>query len=338
MDPISQGAMGAVAAAALSKGSKSRLAIGVGWAGGMLADADIFIRSESDPLLNIEYHRHFSHALAFIPIGGLVCSFVLWLLFRKRIAFADLYRYSFLGYATAGLLDACTSYGTRLLWPFSEIRIAWNIISIIDPVFTGGILVLLSLAFLRKKRFFSRLAVAFASLYLLFGLVQNKRAVAALEELALSRDHGDATRFTAKPSFGNLLVWRGLYVLDGDIHVDAIRIGLFNSEAKVYPGAVAKGVDLPALKAGIEPGSTLSRDIGRFNHFSDGYLSWHPDQDDVIGDARYALLPNSIDPLWGIEIDRARPNQHVRFVNFRNADEEALDSLYKMILGQGWGP
>ena len=253
----------------------------------MLADADIFIQSESDPLLNIEYHRHFSHALAFIPIGGLVCSLVLWLLFRKRIAFAELYRYSFLGYATAGLLDACTSYGTRLLWPFSEIRIAWNIISIIDPVFTGGILVLLSLAFLRKKRLFSRLALAFASLYLVFGLVQNKRAVVALKELALSRDHGDATRFTAKPALGNLLVWRGLYVLDGDIFVDAIRIGLFNSEAKVYPGAVAKGVDLPALKAEIEPGSRLSRDIDRFNHFSDGYLSWHPDEDDVIGDARY---------------------------------------------------
>ena len=30
----------------------------------------------------------------------------------------------------------------------------------------------------------------------------------------------------------------------------------------------------------------------------------------------------------------ARPNQHVRFANFRNADGVALDSLYKMILGQ----
>ena len=338
MDPISQGAMGAVAAAALSKRSKLRLAIGIGWIGGMLADADIFIRSESYPLLNIEYHRHFSHALAFIPIGGLVCTFVLWLLCRKRIAFVELYRYSFLGYATAGLLDACTSYGTRLLWPFSEARIAWNIISIIDPVFTGGILVLLSLAFLRKKRLFSRLAFAFASLYLLFGLVQNKRAVAALEELALSRDHGDATRFAAKPSIGNLFVWRGIYVLEGNIYVDAIRVGLFDPEPKVYSGAIAKGVDLPALKLGIETGSTLSRDIDRFNHFSDGYLSWHPDQDNVIGDARYALLPNSIYPLWGIEIDRARPNQHVRFVNFRNADREAVDSLYKMISGQDLGP
>ncbi len=338
MDPISQGAMGAVAAASFSKGSKSRIAIGVGWAAGMLADADIFIRSEADPLLNIEYHRHFSHSIAFIPIGGLVCAVVLWLLLRKRLAISELYLYSVYGYATAGLLDACTSYGTRLLWPFSESRIAWNIISIIDPVFTGGILALLLATFIAKKRLFSRIAFVYAGLYLLFGLVQNKRASTALEELALSRGHYDAARFTVKPSFANLLVWRGLYIWDGDIHVEAIRVGLFDAEAKLYPGTVAKGVDLVELKAGIELGSTLSRDIDRFNHFSDGYLAWHPDRDNVIGDARYALLPNSADPLWGIAVDSAKPDLHAPFLNFRNADDEAVGKLLKMIRGQDLEP
>lgn len=338
MDPISQGAVGAVAAASFSKRTKTRLAIGVGWAGGMLADADIFIRSESDPLLNIEYHRHFSHSIAFIPIGGLVCALVLWLLCRKRLAFAELYGYSIFGYATAGLLDACTSYGTRLLWPFSEARIAWNIISIIDPVFTGGILVLLIAAFIGKKRLFSRVAFAYAALYLLFGLVQNKRASAALEELAQSRGHSDAARFTVKPSFANLLVWRGLYVLDGDIHVDAIRVGLFGTQPKVYPGTVAEGVNFPALKASLEPDSPLGRDIDRFDHFSDSYLAWHPDQENVIGDARYAMLPNSINPLWGIEVDPARPDRHAPFISFRSADEATVDQLFKMIRGQDIDP
>jgi len=338
MDPISQGAMGAVAAASFSQGSKSRVAIGVGWAGGMLADADIFIRSEADPLLNIEYHRHFTHSIAFVPIGGLVCALILWILCRKRLAFAELYAYSFFGYATAGLLDACTSYGTRLLWPFSEARIAWNIISIIDPVFTGGILAMLLVAFIGKKRLFSRIALVYAGLYLLFGSVQNKRAIAALEDLAVSRGHGDAARFTVKPSFANLLVWRGLYVLDGDIHVDAIRVGLFGAEPKVYPGMIAEGVELLDLKAGIEPGSALSHDIDRFNHFSDGYLAWHPDRENVIGDARYAILPNSIDPLWGIEVDPANQDQHAPFINFRIADEEAVETLLQMVRGQDLEP
>ncbi|WP_019218287.1 metal-dependent hydrolase [Legionella tunisiensis] len=41
-----------------------------------------------------------------------------------------------IGYATHGLLDACTNYGTVLFWPFSERRVYWDLISIIDPFFT----------------------------------------------------------------------------------------------------------------------------------------------------------------------------------------------------------
>ena len=59
MDPITQGAIGAIVATAVAPAKRVRLAAFVGWAGGMLADADIFIRSASDPLLNIEYSVDF---------------------------------------------------------------------------------------------------------------------------------------------------------------------------------------------------------------------------------------------------------------------------------------
>ena len=47
------------------------------------------------------------------------------------------------GYATHGLLDACTSYGTVLFWPFSNERLTWNNISIVDPLLTIPALILL---------------------------------------------------------------------------------------------------------------------------------------------------------------------------------------------------
>ena len=65
---------------------------------------------------------------------------LLWPIFKKRLSFARLYRYSLLGYLLSGLLDACTSYGTHLLWPFSDARVAWHLISVIDPLFTGALL------------------------------------------------------------------------------------------------------------------------------------------------------------------------------------------------------
>jgi len=43
----------------------------IGALAGMAPDLDILIRSSSDPLLKLEFHRHFSHSLFFIPVGTL---------------------------------------------------------------------------------------------------------------------------------------------------------------------------------------------------------------------------------------------------------------------------
>ena len=335
MDPISQGALGAIAASAVAPSSRVRVATLVGWAAGMLADADIFIKSESDPLLNIEYHRHFTHSLIFIPVGAAIAAAFFWLVGRYwKPSFKELYRYSLCGYATAGLLDACTSYGTRLLWPFSDIRVAWNIISIIDPVFTGTIVLLIIIGCLRKRASFSRWAWAFALCYLAFGIAQNHRAYESIQSLIVERGHVSATRLTVKPSIGNLLLWRGIYEYEGQFYMDAARLSLFGGKATFYEGQLSSKTDLQSLKDSLPEGSVLSRDLDRFDHFSDGYLSWHPTEENVIGDARYALLPQSNQPLWGIEIDISRPNEPAQFVNFRSASERDRSILWTMLRGK----
>ena len=53
------------------------------WKVGILPDADVFITSASDPLLAIEYHRGFTHALAFIPLGGAIAALP-WLAAKKN--------------------------------------------------------------------------------------------------------------------------------------------------------------------------------------------------------------------------------------------------------------
>lgn len=253
---------------------------------------------------------------------------------RRRIEFRKLYLYSFIGYATAGLLDACTSYGTRLLWPFSDARIAWNIISIIDPVFTGTVLVLILVGAIKSRALWSRIACGFVCLYLFFGVVQSRRATEVVVALAKSRGHEAASRFTVKPSIGNLALWRGIYEYEGSFYVDAIRISYFGSNVRVYEGALAEKVDTVALKQALPEGSVLAGDLERFEHFSDGYLSWHPSEDNVIGDVRYAVLPDSVDPLWGIRIDRDRPDEHVEFVNFRSADKPQIDRFKEMLFSE----
>lgn len=311
-----------------------RQALLVGWAGGMLADADIFIRSAADPLLNIEYHRHFTHSLLFIPIGGLICAVVFWFLFRRQKKFSSLLLWSTAGYATAGLLDACTSYGTRLLWPFMDWRVAWNIISIIDPVFTLTILVLIGIACKKRMSRWAAVAGIFALAYLALGAVQNTRASRLQAELIAERGHDQgAAMTTVKPSIGNLLLWRSVYRYDGKFYIDAVRVG-FTGGRKIYPGVAVIAFDSSDLKKDLPVNSVLARDIDRFAHFSADYLGRHPDDPQVVADLRYAMVPNSPYPLWGIRYESDKVDQHVKFESFRNAGEERRSTLMQMLRGQ----
>ena len=111
MDPVSQGAFGAIFAQTISNKKKILIGSILGCIAGLAPDLDIFIRSSSDPLLKLEYHRQFTHSLVFIPIGALVVAIFTFLFSRKYLSWMETYFYCFLGYATHGLLDACTSYG-----------------------------------------------------------------------------------------------------------------------------------------------------------------------------------------------------------------------------------
>ena len=205
MDPVSQAVLGASAAQSGAGTRQIRVAAVVGILGGMAPDLDVLIRSPSDPLLFLEYHRHFTHALAFIPVGSLlVAAFAYGLFARRHLTFRRTWLYAALGYATHGLLDACTTYGTQLLWPFSDARIAWNLGSVIDPLFTVPVLVLGLLSVLRRSAGMAQLALAWAIAYPLLGLVQRERAEAVGLAEALARGH-TPLRLEAKPMFST--VW-----------------------------------------------------------------------------------------------------------------------------------
>ncbi|MBI1886767.1 MAG: metal-dependent hydrolase, partial [Nitrosomonadales bacterium] len=139
MDILTHGLLGGTLAQSCSKKEETRTATVTGFLAALLADADALIRSGTDPLLVLEYHRQFTHSLIFIPAGALLVTLLLWPAFkalRYPIAFRRIYLYALLGCATSGLLDACTSYGTHLLWPFTGERIAWSIVPIFDPLFS----------------------------------------------------------------------------------------------------------------------------------------------------------------------------------------------------------
>ena len=225
MDPLSQGAIGACLSQSLSS-KKNLLTIGIiGFLAGMSPDLDVLIKSDQDPLLFLEFHRQFTHSLIFIPIGGLIFASVFYSLFKRRISlsFKQVWFYASVGYGTHGILDTCTSYGTQLLWPFTNDRFSWNNISIIDPLFTLPIIVLITLAAIKKSPFLARVSLIWAIFYLSLGWFQHQRAIEFANELIQQRGH-NAIEISVKPSFGNLILWKIIYKTKDRFFVDAVNL------------------------------------------------------------------------------------------------------------------
>lgn len=333
MDPVSQGLAGAVLPGSVSNKKEIRLALIVGFLSGLLADIDILIRSSQDPFLFLEYHRQFTHSIIFIPIGGLIASLILWIFVRKRLSFGKLYLYATLGYATHAFIDASTSYGTSLFWPFSDVRVSWGVISIIDPVFTLTLLVLFVIAFIKKSVNTVRLSLAFAIFYLLLGYYQKDRAQDYIINVAALRGH-EVQRVVVRPSIGNLIVWRTVYESDGYYYADAVRPGIW-APPDLYEGSRLKAFYPEDGYPGIEKGSIQHSDILRFNRFSNGFLAVHPDYSDVLGDARYSLLPNGVLPLWGVKLDSGDQDGHAELYDFeRSVTAEDWRDFKNMLLGK----
>ena len=216
MDPLSQGVFGASLPQSFSNKKNIVFVFIIGFLAGMFPDIDIFFRSNHDPLLFLEFHRQFTHSLIFIPVGSFIFTIIFYGLFFRFIPFSFVKTWLFatMGYATHGLLDACTSYGTQLFWPFSNERISWNNISIIDPIFTIPLLVLLILSIIKKHSFWAKIALGWAFIYLIIGYIQNHRAEHVAKEIVSQRNH-QSEIIRVKPSFGNLILWKTIYQHNG---------------------------------------------------------------------------------------------------------------------------
>lgn len=302
--------------------------------GGLAPDLDVVIKSSTDPLLGLQFHRHFTHSFAFIPIGTLVVTLVLWPFFRRHHNFKKLYMAVLAGFASHALLDATTSYGTMLWWPFSEVRVAWDAISIIDPVYSGLLFIGMCLAMFKKIPKPAVIAFTLAHLYMAFGFFQNYKVLQIQKQLAESRGH-IMEKGRVQPSLANLFLWRSFYVTNDMVYSDAIRRSFFG-EIKIWQGQGIKRFKRSDISF---PSDSLHEyDLRRYEWFTDDYMSLLSESltqecPIQIGDARYSGLPNSSTPLWGIEICPTAPENHVRRIGFQRFEQNELDDLLAMISG-----
>lgn len=331
MDPVTHGLIGATASQSFADKRTFRAAAFTGLASAILADLDVFISSPSDPLLNLEMHRQFTHSLLFIPVGALITTVLLWWFVRKYLTLKQTYLFSLAGYATAGLMDLITSYGVLLFWPFSSERFSLDLISVFDPLFTAGVLIFTGLSFYKKEKIYVWLALGWVVVYLLFAFTQQQKGIRTAQEIARSNNH-EIQQLIVKPTIANQLLWSIRYTTDDSLHSYGIRSFPF-SDPVIYTGESVPLLQWKDRYSEFE-GSVLYQDIQRFADLSEDVLIQYPDNKNIIGDGRYSMLPTTISPLWGIEIDTTRQNRHVEFGTYRNANQEVRQSFMDMLFGR----
>lgn len=334
MDPVSHAVLGTAASVPrASRADLVPLAL-AGALGALVPDLDLLVGSPSDPLLFLELHRQFTHALVFVPFGALVAAAPLYALLRRRVGFARLWLGCALGYASHVLLDACTTYGVELLWPVSPQRPALSIVSVFDPLFTLPMIALVAAGLVRRRRGLAAAAVGWGVAYLAVAGVQAERARAGAEAVAASRGHTPA-RLLVAPSFANTLVWKTLYEHDGRYYVDAIRAGI---GLELYAGASVPVLDTGRDLGWLMPGTQQARDLERFRAAANDYLALDPGGTNRVIELRYSLVPNSIAPYWALELDpRAAPDAHARFVTTRERTPAQGLRLLDLVLGRAEG-
>jgi inner membrane protein len=332
VDPVTHALAGAAAARVAVARPLGNAAWVPGAVAALLPDADALVRSSADPLLYAEFHRHFTHALAFIPVGGVVAALP-WLLHVKhRTQWKAYLAAATVGYGTHGVLDAATTWGTRLLWPFSDARVAWNWISIVDPVFTAIMLTGVIVALWRRSTSPAAVALALCAMYLGAGAVQESRARDVQAHLAAARGHV-VERAAVMPGFGNHVVWRSIYEAGGTFHIDRVRVPWWGASTW-SPGYEASPVHERDLPPDVSSNPRLRRDFRRFTTFAGEWVARPSAEPDLLGDARYSSADDRFAPVWGIRFRSPGGSVPIEWVD--RSGERRVDpaTLWREVAGR----
>lgn len=338
MDPLTHSVLGvACAMAVVRKPELRRPAALAGLAAGLLPDADIFLKSANDPLFNLEYHRHFTHSVLLTPLVALLAVWIAMLFYRlgrKKLPLSGLFFPALITALSHGFCDVWTSYGTRSWWPFSDARVTMDLIAVIDPLFTVPLALAVILALFWRSRRLAVFGLIWGTCYLSACVVQKHRAESTLREWVQQQNLGAPERLTVKPSFANIIVWRGMVVHEGTLRVVAIRCGsgkpvIINSDQQKIFSLPSEAV----AALGLPSDSRQAQDISRFFHFSDNWVGLHPTEPNTIGDLRYASMPGDIRPLWGLRLTPQNPAASPEMVFFREINRTELSKFWALIRG-----
>ncbi|MES2864211.1 MAG: metal-dependent hydrolase [Bacteroidota bacterium] len=176
MDSLSQIVLGAITFAVVKDKEIGKKALVYGAVLGTIPDLDVLLNPFFDEITKLAIHRAFSHSIFFSILLSLLAGKLLALKYKS--SYISWVWACFLALFTHPLLDLCTTYGTRILYPLSKSFYSLDNVFVIDPLYTIWLLIACIMLWIMKKSNPNRQKVIHYSLflstgYLLFGLAAN---------------------------------------------------------------------------------------------------------------------------------------------------------------------
>lgn len=200
----------------------------------------------------------------------------------------------FLSIFTHPILDCFTNWGTQIWQPFSDLRVQWCTVSVVDPVATVPFLIFLFVASRFRKEdpmrsIWNWVGVVWFCGYILAYTVWHKATVTRAFEQGLQAKNIPYKRIYTNPTIFNNIVWAG--VAEGDT---AFYFSLYGFNDR-QPG-FTKFSTIPKnhqLLNGIPPDA---RSLVFLRWFSDGFYSVVPYNGDTlqVNDLRFGLLGDTL--------------------------------------------
>ena len=230
MDSLTQIILGAACGEAVLGKKIGNRALLFGAIGGTIPDLDVFIGRllYQNEIQAMAFHRGFMHSIFFAIIGCFVFGWLTYKLYdfgkRKQITtLKDWVLLFFWSIFTHPILDCFTPYGTQLFTPFTNYRVAFNNISVADPLYTVPFLLcMIVLMFYNRKRtrrkWWLKAGIYTSSAYMIF-TIANKFHMDAVFEKSFINKGIPYTRFSAQPTIFNNILWYAVAETETQYHL-----------------------------------------------------------------------------------------------------------------------
>lgn len=151
--------------------------------GAQLPDIDVFLMP-GDSLNHLRFHRGYTHSL----VGSLVLAALAALLTRtvfRKARWGPLYVWGLLGVLSHLLADVVTGYGTRVLLPWSNLPVHFDLAALIEPWWTVPLGLCLVFGIFRPVQFrrMAALGLIWSSLFLAMRFAGHRQLMAQLREM-----------------------------------------------------------------------------------------------------------------------------------------------------------